>query len=81
MHAMADPDDDLLKKFFGSHNEQLLVQHVLREIDRGRDLADILDDPYITNRASELERRALLDHPEISRAVGDEVTAELKRSL
>jgi hypothetical protein len=80
MPPMAD-SDDLLQKFFGSHREQLLVQHVLREIRAGRDLDDVLDDAYVTNRADPLEIRSLLDHVEIARAVGDEAVARIKSQM
>jgi hypothetical protein len=70
--------DDLLKRFFGSQKEQILVHHVLREVHAGRDLADILADPFVTNRAEPLEVRALLDNAEISRAVGEEAVARIK---
>ena len=73
--------DDLLKRFFGSQTEQLLVHHVLREIEGGRDIADILADPYVTNRAQGVEIRALLDHAEISRAVGDEAIARIRSQM
>jgi hypothetical protein len=73
--------DDLLKRFFGSQTEQLLVHHVLREIEAGRDVADILSDPYVTNRAQGIEIRALLDHAEISRAVGDEAIARIRSQM
>ena len=70
--------DDLLKRFFGSQKEQVLVHHVVREVQAGRDLADILADPFVTNRAEPLEVRALLDNAEISRAVGDDAIARIK---
>ncbi len=75
--AMAD-SDDLLKRFFGSQKEQVLVHHVVREIQAGRDLADVLADPFVTNRAEPLEMRALLDNAEISHAVGDDAIARIK---
>jgi hypothetical protein len=76
---MAD-SDDLLKRFLGSHKEQVLVHHVVREIQAGRDLADVLGDTFVTNRAEPLEIRALLDNAEISRAVGDDAIARIRRA-
>jgi hypothetical protein len=73
--------EDVLKKFFGSRTEELLVHHVLREIRAGRDLADVLSDPFVTNRASELERRALLDNADVARAVGDEAVSRIKSQM
>lgn len=76
-----DESDDVLHRFFGSQKERLLVQHVLREIEAGRDLDDILGDAYVTNRADSLEIRALLDHAEISRAVGEEAVARIRSQM
>jgi hypothetical protein len=70
--------DDLLKRFLGSRKEQVLVHHVVREIQAGRDLADVLADTFVTNRAEPLEIRALLDNSEITRAVGDDAIARMR---
>jgi nucleotide-binding universal stress UspA family protein len=67
--------------FMASPREQLVVQHVLREVDRGRDLDDIFDDPYVRNRTSPEDRMALLDHAEITAAVGEETCAEIRRRI
>jgi hypothetical protein len=72
--------DDLLKRFLGSRKEQVLVHHVVREIQAGRDLAEVLTDSFVTNRAEPLEIRALLDNAEISRAVGDDAIARIRAS-
>jgi hypothetical protein len=70
--------DDLLKRFLGSRKEQVLVHHVVREIQAGRDLGEVLSDTFVTNRAEPLEIRALLDNAEISRAVGDDAIARIR---
>ena len=80
MQRMSD-SDDLLRRFFGSQTEALLVNHVLREIEAGRDIGVILADPYVTNRAEGVEIRALLDHAEISRAVGEEAIARIRSQM
>ena len=72
---------DPLKKFFGSRTEEMLAHHVLQEVGKGRDLQDILKDPYITNRTSELERRALLDNTDVVRAVGDDAAARIRSQM
>ena len=80
MPAMSDRDD-FLERFFRSQKAELLVKHVLREIESGRNIGEILQDAYVTNRTDELERRALLDHAEISRAVGAEAIARIRSLL
>jgi hypothetical protein len=69
---------DLLRNPFGflfarSRSEEGLVAYVIREHDRGRSLTDILDDPYVRNRSTPEERNRLLDHPEVVKAVGDDM--------
>jgi len=67
------------RSLFGStsRKEQVLVAYVLREHDRGRPLAEILDDPYLRNRSTPQERARLLDAPEAVAALGH-APSELK---
>jgi hypothetical protein len=57
--------------FARSSREDQLAAYVIREHHAGRKLDEILADPYIRNRASELERRRLLERPDIIKAVGE----------
>jgi hypothetical protein len=59
--------------FTRSRSEEQLVAYVIREHARGRSLADILADPYVRNRTTEQQRARLLDHPEVIRAIGNDV--------
>src|SRR4051794_12531453 len=59
--------------FARSASEERLATYVLREHERGRALAEILDDPYIRNRTTPQERSRILDRPEIVRALGEDV--------
>lgn len=56
-----------------SSGEDRIAQYVIREHQRGRALAEILDDPYIKNRTTPQERARLLDRPEVVRALGHDV--------
>ncbi len=59
--------------FARSSREDQLAAYVIREHKSGRSLADILDDPYLRNRASALERRRLLERADIIKAVGEDM--------
>jgi hypothetical protein len=59
--------------FAKSSHEDRVVAYVIREHERGRALAEILEDPYVRNRTTPLERERLLDRPEVVRALGDDV--------
>ncbi len=57
--------------FTRSSQEDRLATYVIREHQRGRALEDILEDPYVRNRAQPQEIARLLDRPEVIRAVGE----------
>ncbi len=64
--------------FSGSSHEDRVAAYVIREHERGRTLAEILDDPYVRNRCSPQEVERLLDRPELIRALGDDVVSGVR---
>lgn len=50
-----------------------LAAYVIREHRAGRPLQEILEDPYLKNRATDEQRLRLLDRPDVIRAVGEDV--------
>jgi hypothetical protein len=58
-----------------------LIEYVVRQVKAKRSLADVLEDPYVVNRSTPLERRALLEEPEIVDAVSDDVLESLRKQL
>jgi hypothetical protein len=59
-----------------------LAAYVIREHRSGRPLQEILEDPYLKNRATDEQRLRLLERPDLIRAVGEDVanmTAEQVR--
>ena len=67
---------DLLRSPFSflgtrSSQEDRVAAYVVREHERGRTLAEILDDPYVRNRLTPQQSERLLDRPDVIRAVGD----------
>lgn len=59
----------------GTSKEEALAAYVVREHRQGRSLEDILDDPYLKNRATDEQRLRLLERPEVIRAVGEDTAA------
>ena len=55
--------------------EDALAAYVIREHRSGRPLDEILDDPYLKNRATDAQRLRLLERPEVIRAVGEDTAA------
>ena len=66
--------------FARSSAEDRVASYVIREHERGRTLAEILDDPYVKNRLSAEQTRRLLDRPEIVRSLGDETIDETRQT-
>ena len=64
-----------------STQEERVAAYVIREHDRGRSLTDILADPYVRNRSSPEQIARLLDHPDVLKAIGDDLAEEAKASL
>jgi hypothetical protein len=67
--------------FARSSQEERLSAYVIREHERGRPLAEILEDPYVRNRATPQELARLLDRPEVIRALGAGVVASEQQKL
>ena len=62
----------------GMSKEEALAAYVIREHKQGRPLQEILDDPYLKNRATDEQRVRLLERPEVIRAIGED-TAQMAR--
>ena len=56
-----------------SNREDQLASYLIREHSQGRDVDEILSDPYIKNRATETQRRQLLERPDVIRSIGENV--------
>jgi hypothetical protein len=61
-----------------SSQEDRVAAYVIREHDRGRTFAEILDDPYVRNRCSQRELARLFDRPDVIQAIGDDVVEAQK---
>jgi hypothetical protein len=62
----------------GSQKEERIAQYVIREHHRGRPLAEIVEDHYVTNRLSPEQIRRLLDRQDVIHAVGEDTIAALR---
>ena len=58
-----------------------MAQYVIREHHRGRPLAEILDDHYVTNRCTPEQIRRLLDRPDVVHSLGENLVAEAKTQI
>lgn len=74
---------DEVAKLIGSESaaHKRLIEYVVRQLKSGRDLDAVLDDPYVTNRATPIDRRALLEEPEVVDAAGGAMLDDLRAKL
>jgi hypothetical protein len=59
----------------GISKEEALGAYIVREHKLGRDITEILEDPYLKNRTSDEQRLRLLERPEVIRAIGEDTAA------
>ena len=64
-----------------SAKHKRLIEYTVRQLRLGRDLQAVLEDPYITNRIDVLERRALLEEPEVVEAAGETALEQMRAQL
>ena len=64
-----------------SAKHKRLIEYTERQLRAGRDLDEVLQDPYIINRLTPVERRALLDEPEVVEAASDDLLARMRADL
>jgi hypothetical protein len=57
--------------FARTSQEDRLAAYVIREHARGRSLDEVLDDPYVRNRATPAQVARLLDRPDVIHALGE----------
>jgi hypothetical protein len=67
--------------FAGSSKEERIAAYVIREHERGRRLSEIVEDPYIRNRATERELARMLERPEVVEALGRAAVSEAEQDL
>ena len=67
--------------FSRSSAEEQVAAYVIREHERGRSLAEILEDRYVQNRLTEQQRQRLLDRPELVRALGEDTVEAVRGSM
>ncbi len=67
--------------FQRSSAEEHVARYVIREHDRGRPLAEILQDKYVQNRLSPEQQKRLLDRPEIVGAISKDAIEDAKATV
>ena len=58
--------------FGRTRREDFLAKYVVRECQRGRTFAEVMQDRYVLNRSTPEQRARLLERPDVVAAVGTE---------
>lgn len=77
--GLRDQVDKLVSDSGAKHKR--LVEYVVRQLHAGRSLGTVLEDPYVTNRLGLVDRRALLEEPEVIEAASEETLQQMRDHL
>ncbi len=61
--------------------EEHVARYVIREHDRGRTLAEILEDKFVQNRLTPEQQKRLLDRPEILESFSKDMVESVKAEI
>jgi len=74
---LASSINDRIRQFFEDLAtdpvEERVVEYVIREVNNGRRLMEVIDDPYVRNRLSDEKREHILENPEVVDALEHEI--------
>lgn len=59
--------------------EERVVEYVIREVQNGRKLSEVLKDPYVKNRLSEEKLAKVLETPEVVTALEQQITQSFQK--
>lgn len=64
---------DILQSLGQDVLEERVLNYIVREIQLGRQLSQIIQDPYVRNRISEERLNEILEHKEVIEAVDKQI--------
>jgi hypothetical protein len=74
---LASSINDRLRQFFEDLAtdpvEERVVEYVIREVNNGRRLMEVINDPYVRNRLSDEKRDHILENSEVVDALEHEI--------
>jgi hypothetical protein len=73
---------DFFRNLF-SRSEPLdrVATYIIREHERGRPLEEVLNDPFVRNRAKPEDLARLLENPDVIRALGEVTVASARATV
>jgi hypothetical protein len=49
--------------------EERLVRYIVHQVEQGRHVKDIVDDPYVVQHFDQVARSRILEHPEVIKSI------------
>jgi hypothetical protein len=59
--------------------EERVVEYVVREVNNGRRLTEVLDDPFVRNRLSEERIKHVLENPDVVAVLEQQIADSFRK--
>jgi len=69
----------LLDELATDEAEQRVVEYVIREVNNGRRLSEVLQDPYVRNRLSDERVQHVMENPEVVIALEEQISESFQK--
>ena len=79
MTTIAERVKALLDELATDEAEQRVVEYVIREVNNGRRLTEVLQDPYVRNRLSDERVQHVMENPEVLNALEEQITESFQK--
>ena len=79
MATIAERIKALLDDLATDELEERVVEYVIREVNNGRRLTDVLSDPYVRNRLSAERIEHVLENPEVVGALEQQISESFQK--
>lgn len=79
MTTIAERIKALLDDLATDEAEERVVEYVIREVNNGRRLSDVLSDPFVRNRLSQERIDHVLENPEVVGALEQQISESFQK--
>ena len=79
MATIAERIKALLDEMATDELEERVVEYVIREVNNGRRLTEVLADPYVRNRLSEERINHVLENPDVVAVLEQQISESFQK--
>ena len=79
MATIAERVKALLDELATDGAQERVVEYVIREVNNGRRLSEVLHDPYVRNRLSEERIQHVMENPEVVIALEEQISESFQK--